>query len=307
MLDRVCLLGFGEVGQRLAPALLAAGVQLRAYDQLFADASSAPSRAAQKFSDITFASTAIEAVHTAQLVISAVTAGQNLAAAKSIISGLTPGTWFLDLNSVSPHSKQQVATIVEAAGGRYVEAAVMGPVAPQGIASPIFLGGPQAQAFLPEAQTLGFTGASFYHAELGRASACKMCRSVLIKGLESLFTESLLAAHHYGVEEGVINSLDNLMPGVDWQKHAPYMISRSLEHGQRRAEEMREAATTVAQAGIVPRMASACAETQAWAATLSSALEFTGESTPLKALLTRMAQRHSSSSVINSTRNRVKP
>lgn len=293
MLNRVCLLGFGEVGQRLAPALLAAGVQLRAYDKLFTYSSSAPSRAAQKFPDIAFASTAPEAVQTAQLVISAVTSGQNVAAAKSVIRGLTPGTWLLDLNSVSPHNKQQVASIVEAAGGRYVEAAVMGPVAPQGIASPILLGGPQAQAFLPEIQALGFTGASFYHAELGRASACKMCRSVLIKGLESLFTESLLTAYHYGVEDGVINSLDNLMPGVDWQKHAPYMISRSLEHGQRRAEEMREAATTVTQAGIVPRMANACAETQAWAATLSNALEFTGESVALTSLLARMTLQHS--------------
>jgi len=37
------------------------------------------------------------------------------------------------------------------------------------------------------------------------------------------------------------------------------MISRTLEHGVRRAEEMREAARTVAEAGVEPLMASAAA------------------------------------------------
>ena len=44
------------------------------------------------------------------------------------------------------------------------------------------------------------------------------------------------------------------------------MISRSLEHGSRRAEEMREAARAVADAGIDPLMSLACAERQEWAA-----------------------------------------
>jgi hypothetical protein len=44
------------------------------------------------------------------------------------------------------------------------------------------------------------------------------------------------------------------------------MISRALVHGRRRAEEMGEAARTVAEAGISSRMSAACAEWQEWAA-----------------------------------------
>jgi 3-hydroxyisobutyrate dehydrogenase len=44
------------------------------------------------------------------------------------------------------------------------------------------------------------------------------------------------------------------------------MISRSLEHGRRRAEEMREVARTVAEAGVEPLMSEAAAERQDWAA-----------------------------------------
>jgi hypothetical protein len=49
------------------------------------------------------------------------------------------------------------------------------------------------------------------------------------------------------------------------------MISRALVHGRRRAEEMREAARTVAEAGLVPRMSEACAQWQEWAADHSTA------------------------------------
>jgi hypothetical protein len=60
----------------------------------------------------------------------------------------------------------------------------------------------------------------------------------------------------------VLNSLSDLLPVGDWEKLARYMISRALEHGARRAEEMREAAKTVAEAGIAPLMSEATAERQ---------------------------------------------
>jgi hypothetical protein len=49
------------------------------------------------------------------------------------------------------------------------------------------------------------------------------------------------------------------------------MISRSLEHGTRRAEEMREAARTVEEANVEPLMSEAIAERQDWAAGFSEA------------------------------------
>ena len=72
----------------------------------------------------------------------------------------------------------------------------------------------------------------------------------MIKGIEALLTESLLAARKHGVEDTVLASLQDLLPGVEWRKLAQYMISRSLIHGTRRAEEMREVAHTVANAGL---------------------------------------------------------
>jgi 3-hydroxyisobutyrate dehydrogenase-like beta-hydroxyacid dehydrogenase len=94
----------------------------------------------------------------------------------------------------------------------------------------------------------------------------------MIKGVEALLTESMLAARHYGVEQVVLDSLSDLLPLPDWNETAQYMISRSLEHGTRRAEEMREAARTVEEAGVAGLMSRAIAERQDWAAGHKDAL-----------------------------------
>jgi 3-hydroxyisobutyrate dehydrogenase-like beta-hydroxyacid dehydrogenase len=263
---RICLLGFGEVGQTLADDLARAGVaNVSAWDILFADRHSVPSRGLSG-RRVAAASDAVNAVRDAQLVISAVTAAQDAIAARSVASGLARGAFYLDLNSVSPEMKQEVARLVDATGARYVEGAVMAPIGPKRIASPILLGGAHADDFLLLGQPLGFTGASVFARAVGKASAAKMCRSVMVKGIEALLTESMLSARRHGVEETVLASLADLFPAADWRKLARYMISRSLLHGKRRAEEMREVAETVRNAGIAPLMSSACAERQEWAA-----------------------------------------
>ncbi|MDZ4375503.1 MAG: DUF1932 domain-containing protein, partial [Phenylobacterium sp.] len=178
------------------------------------------------------------------------------------------------------------AEVIEAAGGCYVEAAVMSPIAPRRIGSPMLLGGLHAAAFLKRAAPFGFTGAEVYSERIGQAAATKLCRSVMIKGVEALLTESLLAARHYGVEQVVLDSLSDLLPLPDWPKTARYMISRSLEHGARRAEEMQEAARTIEEAGVRGVMSRAIAERQAWAAGHRDAL-----STDLAAMLDAINKR----------------
>ena len=270
---RVCLLGFGEVGQTLAEDLgHVADVELRAYDIQFDDPRSVPSRAAAAQTEVRRCESAPEAAGGADMVISAVTAAQDAVAAISVVGALGSGGFYLDVNSVSPATKRQVAHVVDAAGGRYVEAAVMAPIFPKRSAVPMLIGGPHAEAFCRIAPSLGFTGAELCSADIGVASATKMCRSVIIKGMESLLTESLLAARHYGVEQGVLASLDNLLRSDDWEALAHYMLSRSLEHGVRRAEEMREAAATVRDAGIEPWMSLATVERQQWIAGFTKAL-----------------------------------
>ncbi len=187
-----------------------------------------------------------------------------MAAAQSTLGALTPDAFLLDVNSASPGVKRSASEAVNAAGGRYVEAAVMSSVPPKGLKTPMLLGGAHAQAFMEFTKALGLD-AKVFSEEVGPASATKMCRSVMIKGVEALLAECLLSARHYGVEKTVLASLGDLLPNPDWEKHARYMISRSLLHGKRRAEEMREVARTVEDAGLDPWMSAAAAQRQDWA------------------------------------------
>jgi 3-hydroxyisobutyrate dehydrogenase-like beta-hydroxyacid dehydrogenase len=262
MNPRVCLVGFGEVGQALAAELRPRVERLTAWDLKFTDAASPPSRAALALGMLS--ADAAQAVADANVIISAVTAAQISEAARSAAPHLAVNAWYFDLNSTSPAAKRQAGATIDAAGGRYVEAAIMSPIAPRGAASPMLLGGAHAEAFLPWARQLGFTGAEVLSGKLGAASAAKMCRSVVVKGLEALILESLLSARRHGVEEAVLASLQGLRI-EDWRKGGRYMISRALVHGKRRAEEMREVARTVSEAGLEPRMSGACAQWQQWA------------------------------------------
>ncbi|MEM9989915.1 MAG: DUF1932 domain-containing protein, partial [Pseudomonadota bacterium] len=247
---QICLLGFGEVGQILATDLMARGYSISAWDV------AVPMPGGQ-IENIRRGISAIESVTGADLVISAVTADRTFSAAQSIVDGLSPGTWFMDMNSASPQTKKEAAATIAKAGGHYVEAAVMSPVPIRRLATSILLGGPDAEGFEPIAHALGFTEAKTFSPILGKASAAKMCRSIMVKGIEALITESMLTARQNGVEETVLTSLNDLFPGPDWPALSYYMISRSIEHGIRRAEEMKEVALTVTEAGLSPFMSEA--------------------------------------------------
>jgi 3-hydroxyisobutyrate dehydrogenase-like beta-hydroxyacid dehydrogenase len=199
-----------------------------------------------------------------------VTASQAVAVAQACAPGLARGAFFLDVNSASPGAKCRAAEIVNAAGGRYVEGAVMTSVPPYRLRVPLLLGGPHAAALEPVLAGLGFAP-RVASEKLGVASATKMCRSVMIKGLEAMVIESFTTARHYGVEDAVIASLRETFPGIDWEKQAAYFFQRVIEHGRRRSEEVREVAVTVHEAGLTPWSAAGTAERQAWVADLADA------------------------------------
>ncbi len=268
-MTRIALIGLGEVGGIFA-ADLGRRYELTAWDTAFADPTSRASRNAARL-DLAPAAGAVAAVTGAELTVSAVTADACVAAATAAAPGLAAGAWFFDLNSASPGHKRAAADVVEAAGGRYVEAALMSPIGPRRLTSPFLLGGRHAAAFAAVAGDFGLRDVTPVADEVGRAAATKLCRSVVVKGLEAILTEALLTARRLGVERDVLDSLPNVLPIADWEAVAGYFISRSLEHGNRRAEEMVEAAATVAEAGLEPVMARATVVRQRWAARFADA------------------------------------
>jgi 3-hydroxyisobutyrate dehydrogenase-like beta-hydroxyacid dehydrogenase len=270
------LIGYGEVGKIFAAGLLPHLTSVSAWDLKFAQPTTqAEQRAHAATAGIQACEGMTALCANSDLIISAVTASNTLAVAQEAAAHIRPGTVFLDLNSASPGTKQQAAALIDAAGAHYVEAGVMTSVPPYGIRVPMLLGGAHAAELAPVLANWGMD-AKVVSDKLGVASAIKMCRSVMIKGLEALVIESYTTARAYGVEDHVLPTLAETFPSIDWQHQGAYFFSRVVQHGQRRAEEMRESAQTVREAGFPPLMAAAIADKQQWVADQAKAGIFQG-------------------------------
>ena len=268
---RIGVVGYGEVGRILAEDLRAQGMAVAAFDlKLLQPDLAQPLQAHAARVGVQLVASHAELAAGADFIVSAVTASQTVGVAQACAPALRAGAFFLDFNSASPGAKQRAAALVDGAGGRYVEGAVMTSIPPYRIKVPLLLGGAWAHTLAPLVNQLGFA-AKVASDQLGVASATKMCRSVMIKGLEAMVIESLTTARHYGVEDAVVASLCETFPGIDWEKQAAYFFQRVIEHGRRRSEEVREVAETVRDAGLTPWSASGTAERQAWVADLADA------------------------------------
>ncbi|QCI65282.1 NAD(P)-dependent oxidoreductase [Phreatobacter stygius] len=259
----LALIGFGEVGQTFARQWLARGdIAVAAYDILFANADRAAThRAVAGDIGVKAAASAALAAAGADIVVSAVTASAVLDVAAEAAAFLKPGQIFFDVNSASPTTKRRAAERVQATGAHYVEGAVMAPVAPYGIRVPILAGGPEAEHVAGRLNAIGMD-VTAVATEHGRASAMKLCRSIMIKGIEALIVESAASAKAWSVEAEVFGSLTETFPSIDWPALAASMAERVARHGVRRAAEMREAAEMVADLGIDPALCRAVADAQ---------------------------------------------
>lgn len=242
-------IGFGEAGQAFAPP------GSRAFDRKTDDASTrAMTLADYDSAEVQGFDTATQALAGSSVVLSLVTADQALAAARDYAPMLEGGALWLDMNSVAPATKRAAADAIEIAGGRYVDVAVMSPVLPARLNVPLLVSGPHVEEAAAALRNTGFTHVSIAGHKVGDASAIKMIRSVMIKGLEALSAECILAADRAGVTEAVLASLDASWKDQPWQSRIDYNLDRMLAHGLRRAAEMEEVAKTLDDLGIDPVM-----------------------------------------------------
>jgi 3-hydroxyisobutyrate dehydrogenase-like beta-hydroxyacid dehydrogenase len=262
---QIALIGFGEVGAIFGADLTAAGLSVSTFDILvYAEPSRSALLAKAKSASVRACDKIEETIRGTELVISAVTASSAVEVAANAAPFLHGGQTYLDLNSVSPETKREIAAALSTSPAIFVEAAVMAPVSPQRLKVPMLLGGAQSASAAERLRAIGMNVKSISE-RVGVASAIKMCRSIIIKGLEAITVESMFTARRYGAEKQVLDSLEATYPGMGWNGALPnYLISRVAEHGKRRAAEMREAAQAVSNAGIDPLTALATAERQDW-------------------------------------------
>jgi 3-hydroxyisobutyrate dehydrogenase-like beta-hydroxyacid dehydrogenase len=271
-------IGFGEAGFHIAAGLRDAGAgRIHAYD-VNTDTPGLgeriQSRAAQ--SEVCLLPSSAAIADSSEVLFSAVTADRAMEAALQTAPFLASRHIYVDINSVSPERKQSIDRVISEKGARFVEAAVMSPVPSHRHRVPMLLGGVHAP-LLARTMARYDMNLEVISEHIGAASATKMCRSIIVKGLEALMLECVLAAVPYGADERVFATLDETFPGVNWQRLAGYLVGRVVEHGERRARELDEVADTLRAIGVQPLMAEAAARRQAWCAALDLLKELGGD------------------------------
>ena len=258
----IAVIGFGEVGRIFSEDLLKGGANsVSSYDILFESPAGASIWQIAKDMGVRPAHSAHEACRDAEIVFSAVTADAAEAVAGEAAGYLKPGQILFDINSASPTTKARAYAAVTPSGAVYVEGAVMQPVPAPRLAVPIISGGPKAERVAELLNPLGMAITPL-PGEVGLASATKLCRSIMIKGIEALMLDCAEACAYWGVGKDVFASLDASFQAADWSKLAEEMPKRVHAHGIRRAAEMREAAQMLKEMGRDPALISAVAERQ---------------------------------------------
>ena len=278
-MTRLGLIGFGEAGRAIAASLLAeqAELSIAAYDRLFGDrlfGEKATEMAPLEGVDFVRDPAALAAV--SDFIISVVTADEAVNAIASLAPFLQEHHIIADGNSVSPGTKRHNESLIKQSGALYIDMAIMAPIHPRGHKTPVLISGKQEESIAPFLQKLGFSF-SWEGEGIGEASIVKMLRSILIKGMESIITESVTASQELGLDTRILQSAGKTLGIADMVGLADYVMERTAVHGRRRAAEMREVAKTLEELGLFNEMSAAIARQQDLIADMNLTSVFDGD------------------------------
>jgi 3-hydroxyisobutyrate dehydrogenase-like beta-hydroxyacid dehydrogenase len=261
MTPRMGLVGVGEAGAAIAAGLHDDhGLSVTGYDARGSDAA-VRERATRAGVDLVDDLGALAGA--CDVILCLASAKVAVPVAEQVAPHLGPRHLYADLNSASPGTKREVGELVSPTGAGYADGAIMSAVPPKRHRVPTLLSGDGAARLAELLTPLGFE-LEVLDGGPGQASAVKMFRSLLVKGLEALLLECALGAEAWGATDRVLGSMNGTLPTEDWRRLAAYLMERTVVHGERRAEELREVARTLSDAGVEPLLADAGARRLQW-------------------------------------------
>ena len=238
------VLGLGEAGGRIAGDLVAAGADVRGYDPAVTSVPEGVTRVADP----------AQAVAESSVVLVLTTAATAHAVAESVLPALPADAVYADLNTAAPALKRDLAALVAEAGGRFADVALLGPVPARGLGTPALASGPGAPAFADALVPLGMP-VEVVSSDAGDAAACKLLRSVFMKGLAASVLESVQAAE----AAGRAGWLRDEIAAVVGEPLLERLIEGSRLHAVRRVDELEAARDLLLELGVEPRVTSASA------------------------------------------------
>lgn len=242
---KIAILGLGEAGSHFANDLVKLGVEVVGYDPL-------PKRWLDP--RVRVAVSNVEAVNGADLVLSVNLSAVAETVAVAVLPVLQRGQLYAEMNTASPATKQAVARIIEPTGALAVDVAIMAPVPPKGIQTPLVVSGPGAAGFAERLVPLGLD-IQVLSEVVGEAATRKLLRSIVYKGVAAIIGEAVAAGRSFGLEPYIREQIRTVIGGND------ALIDRFLEgsktHALRRSHELEAVVAMLDAQEIEPVMSRA--------------------------------------------------
>ena len=139
------------------------------------------------------------------------------------------GPLYVDCNAVAPETVREIGAIITGAGGRFVDAGIVGgPPQPDGSLSPVFYASGPNAADLTILNSYGIE-VRVMDAPIGSASALKMCFAGISKGLTAVIAQVILQASASQVTPALRAQLTaSLGTTLEWAgRQAPLLPQKS--------------------------------------------------------------------------------
>jgi 3-hydroxyisobutyrate dehydrogenase-like beta-hydroxyacid dehydrogenase len=248
-IENVGLMSPGDMGQAVAMQIKAKG--LNVYTAL--EHRSERTRALSREAGLTDVGTIARLVAECDVVLSIMDPGAALTFAREAADALrATGSHALivDCNAVAPDTVREIAGVIEGAGGRFLDAGIIGPP-PRGKAKAnLYASGPGAADL---EQLAGPQLVVHVISErIADAHALKMCYAALNKGTQALWLEVLIAAQRLGVD-GLLEQQvrQSRADHYDWAlRQFPILPPKAY----RWVPEMIEISKTLGAAGITSKV-----------------------------------------------------
>jgi 3-hydroxyisobutyrate dehydrogenase-like beta-hydroxyacid dehydrogenase len=239
----------GDMGQAVAIELKANGFKVCTALEGRTDRTQALAREA----GLTDVGSVGQLVAQSDVVLSIMDPGSAVEFARLAAEGLRArggNTLIVDCNAIAPDTVRQIAGVIQQAGGRFLDAGIIGPP-PRGKAKTnLYVSGPGASDLEQLAGPRLIVRA--IGEGLADASALKMCYGALNKGTQALWLEVLIAAQRLGVA----GLLDQQLQQSQTERYnwALSQFPQLPPKAYRWVPEMLEISKTLSTAGMTAKM-----------------------------------------------------
>lgn len=238
---KIAILGLGEAGSHFANDLVKLGINVVGYD---------PNLVRQLDASIEVKSSNAEAAKDADIIFSANLSSVSMEIAEELASVLKPHQFFCEMNTSGPEKKIKIVEILKLSRVKVIDLAIMAPVPPKGIMTPLLASSEYAAEFLEKVKPLNLDLKIVENGQVGDAATRKLLRSIVYKGIAAVVCEAMEAGEAFGMETYIRGQIGSLIGGND--DLIDRFVEGSRTHAVRRMHEMEAVIEMLEAQGIEP-------------------------------------------------------